>query len=88
MTAAVIAMTDADYTPRYTVDHISGGLVHDYLKRELADPSWEWLIPRCQDSRMYPDRHPRIEMRMPLDTDPVCKACASFRPHHQNEGPA
>lgn len=55
----VIAMADADYAARYSTDD---GQVHDYLKRELADPAMQWLIPRCQEGALYPDRHPRVEI--------------------------
>lgn len=87
MTAAVLSMTDADYTPRYSSDHVLGGMVHDYLKVELADPAMRWLIPRCQEASMYPARHPLMEMRKPRPgRDHECSACVSFRSSGRIEG--
>lgn len=82
----MLAMTDADYAPRYSADHVLGGQVHDYLKRELADPSWLWLIPRCQEGQMYPARHPALEMREELPgVDHVCPGCVACRRRNQSE---
>lgn len=84
---AVIAMTDEDYAPRYSVDHILGGMVHDFLKIELDDPSILWLIPRCQDGAMWPVRLPSLEMREERPgRDHVCEACLSLRRRSQAEG--
>lgn len=80
---AVIEMTDADYAPRYFEDEFLGRLEHDYLKVELADPAWLWLIPRCQEGARYPDRHPSVELRDPMPRQrglyPVCAGCAACR---------
>lgn len=87
--ATMIAMTDADYTPRYSADHILGGQVHDFLKRELADPSVQWLIPRCQEGAMYPPRHPRMDLREQVPrqrgADYVCRGCVARRRRDQDE---
>ena len=76
----MITMTDADYTPRFC---IYSRLVHDYLKRELADPSLEWLFPRCQEGKSYPDRHSSRELFDPLPrqrcTQQICSGCAACR---------
>lgn len=84
---AVLAMTDADYAPRYCADRILGGRVHDFLKLELADTSIEWLMPRCQEGAMYPVPQPRLEMREERpQRDHVCEACLSLRRRGQVEG--
>ncbi|MBB1154015.1 hypothetical protein [Amycolatopsis dendrobii] len=36
--------------------------VHRYWKRELADPSVQWLIPWCSGNDPYPERHERSEL--------------------------
>lgn len=85
---AVIAMTDADYEPRYCADRILGGRVHDFLKVELADGAILWLIPRCQEGAMYPVRLPLLEMREECPgRDHVCEACLSRRRRGQVESP-
>ncbi|GAA1030819.1 MULTISPECIES: hypothetical protein [Amycolatopsis] len=36
--------------------------VHRYWKRELDDPSVQWLIPWCCGDTPYPERHERGEI--------------------------
>ncbi|GAB3381471.1 hypothetical protein H5411_41900 [Amycolatopsis echigonensis] len=36
--------------------------VHRYGKRELANPSAQWLIPWCSVDDDYPERHDRDEV--------------------------
>ena len=80
MTAAVIAMTDADYEALFCADRILGGQVHDILKTEIVDDSIMWLIPRCQEGAGDPRPLPRLEMRaVRPGRDRVCDACASLR---------
>lgn len=39
------------------------GSLHWYRKAELADPNVAFLKPWCQEDTLYPDRHPRLEVR-------------------------
>lgn len=80
MTAAVLAMTDADYEPRYCADRISGGVIHDFLKNDLADDEIIWLIPRCQESASAPAKQPQLLMRADAPARAqACTACSSLR---------
>ncbi len=78
--AAVIAMSDEDYEPRFCADRILGGQVHDFLRVDLGDGSVRWLIPRCQESAARPVMKPLLEMRaVRRQRDEVCDACSSLR---------
>ena len=81
MTAAVIAMTDEDYAPRYCADRILGGQVeHDFLKSDLQDESLRWLIPRCQGGAARPIPQPRMDVSTTASPRVrVCVPCASLR---------
>lgn len=84
----MITMADADYTARYSTDD---GQIHDFLKRELADPGVDWLIPRCQEGAMYPaERHPHVEISDCLPrqrgNDQVCRGCLACRRRGLTEG--
>lgn len=88
MTMATRVTTDtaADYAQRY---HSGDALVHDYLKRELANPEFVFLTPWCQRSKLLPNQHARRKVdRQPLSrhtTHEPCPGCQRER-HAAGEG--
>jgi hypothetical protein len=53
------------------------GRHHFYLKVELADPAYETLVPWCQADEMYPERHPRVEVKSGyIATRGFCLGCS------------
>lgn len=77
MTARTAApVTGADYTPRA---HRGDSRTHHYLKRDLANPTCEYLIPWCQANAWFPDRHPRADIAIgppwPGENYDPCPAC-------------
>jgi len=51
--------------------------LHFYLKAELANPAFEFLVPMCGEDPMYPQRHPRVEVpRQFIRTNGFCVPCA------------
>jgi hypothetical protein len=52
--------------------------LHLYRRDQLADPRFVYLIPRCEESKMYPDRHPRDMVGInQLSGNGFCDRCAS-----------
>ncbi|MCG3757361.1 hypothetical protein [Amycolatopsis sp. Poz14] len=52
---------------------------HRYWKRELADPSVQWLIPWCSFGNPYPERHERSEIDMSGFVDAEwCTGCTGL----------
>ncbi|MEV6905689.1 hypothetical protein [Amycolatopsis sp. NPDC051071] len=84
--AGLSRVTEADYAQRYYTDD---GLVHDYLKRELADPGFVHLTPWCQRGNLLPAQH----LRRKVDRHPVarhskhqlCPPCVHER-HEMRQG--
>lgn len=72
--------TEADYAQRY---HSGDALVHDYLKRELANPELFYLTPWCQRGKLLPT----TSLRRKIDPQPLschakreaCTGCGSER---------
>ncbi|WP_328442965.1 hypothetical protein [Amycolatopsis sp. NBC_00438] len=76
----VRADTEADYAQRHrSVD----GLVRDYRKRELADPSFARLTPWCEAGKLLPEQHTRQEIDLVAlqrhAKFDVCPGCAEER---------
>jgi hypothetical protein len=52
--------------------------LHLYRRAHLEDPAYRYLIPVCQESEMYPDRHPRNNVSInQLSGQGFCDRCAS-----------
>lgn len=81
--------TEADYAQRH---RSADGLVHDYRKRELADPSFAHLTPWCEAGRLLPRQHARREVDpMPLQRHAkfeVCPGCLAERQEARNGRPS
>ncbi|MEC3976160.1 hypothetical protein [Amycolatopsis sp. H20-H5] len=72
--------TGDDYTVRYYTAH---GGAHEYLKRELADPSFSLLIPWCQATQLLAEHHVHSDVdNQPLSKHTrfqVCRGCREAR---------
>jgi hypothetical protein len=52
--------------------------LHLYRRDQLADPRFVYLIPRCEESKMYPARHSRDMVTInQLSGGGLCDRCAS-----------
>ena len=52
--------------------------LHLYRRDQLADPRFVYLIPRCEESTMYPARHSRDMVTInQLSGGGFCDRCAS-----------
>ena len=71
---------EADYAQRH---RSADGLVHDYRKRELADPGFVHLTSWCEAGKLLPQQHIRRQVDLqPLPRHSkfkVCPACFAER---------
>jgi hypothetical protein len=52
--------------------------LHLYRRAHLADTAYRYLIPRCEESAMYPARHPRDKVSINrLSGNGFCDRCVS-----------
>ncbi|ANN16270.1 hypothetical protein SD37_11840 [Amycolatopsis orientalis] len=80
---------DADYTARYDAE---SGRIHDFLKRTLADPAVQFLVPRCQENEVYPARHDKLDLREQIPQQRgryrMCRGCLGCRDRRKQRGDA
>ncbi|MFB9925969.1 hypothetical protein ACFORO_12680 [Amycolatopsis halotolerans] len=64
VTRAVGPARTSDLVPRVHSDPtaVHRRTVHRYWRRELDNPSSQWLIPWCSGDSPYPERHARGEI--------------------------